>query len=406
MNPHSAVLELYSGTGAAGVGDRPSRMYETHVACQACHTGRSGPDGASSAASASRPTAHSAHAVPTVVSAGNVDCIHCHGTGYDGLLAEWQSAVGEQLDRLAPIVSELGGRLSTTPGHPAMEPFRQAQRNLQLVQLDGSRGAHNVAYALGALRAGAARIDEARKFLGIEDAPSASAGFPALSKDGCTDCHAGAGRPQTIWKGERTFPHQRHLAAGMECSECHSVAEHGRPAFARDQCASCHHQESDTRDANDCASCHAPQERLLRGVIEGFAEKPGAMSKMECSECHGEAPDVMRPTPNSCVVCHQPGYDQMHRDWQLQTAELAARTLRGEHRERAAGARSRRAGRKRRHAQLRFCQGAPGAGAARAQRSLRRSSTRAPVGMTTSPSPTTPYVGCLGVRTSRYVGTR
>lgn len=332
-NPHSAALALYAGTGAAGVEDRPSRMFETRVVCQACHTGRSGFKSTTSdgdVAGAGAPSVDLAHVrghanVPTVAIAGNVDCIHCHGTGYDGLLAEWQSAVTEQIDRLSPLVIELKGRLPAAPDSPATVTLREAERNLQLVRLDGSHGAHNVSYSLDALRAGADRIDAVRKLLGIADAPSASIGFPAQSRDGCTDCHAGAGRPETIWKGEHRFPHQRHLATGMECSACHSVAEHGRPAFPRDQCANCHHQESDTRDANDCASCHASQEQLLRGTVAGFAEKPGAMSKMECSECHGEAPDVMRPTPNSCVVCHKPGYDQMSRDWQQQTTELASR---------------------------------------------------------------------------------
>jgi nitrate/TMAO reductase-like tetraheme cytochrome c subunit len=332
VNPHSAALAVYAGTGAAGVDDKPSRMYQTRVACQSCHTGRSGFlatfDG--DAPDTSRPPITFQHGgahgnVPTVAVAGNVDCIHCHGTGYDGLLAEWQSAVKEQVDRLGPIVSELKQELQAAPDSPARAPLREAEQNLQLVQLDGSHGAHNVSYSLGALRAGADRIDAVRKLLGIADAPSASIGFPAHSKDGCTDCHAGAGRPETIWKGEHRFPHQRHLATGMECSACHSVVEHGRPAFPRDQCANCHHQESDTRDANDCASCHAPQEQLLRGTVAGFAEKPGAMSKMECSECHGEAPDIIRPTPNSCVVCHKPGYDQMSRDWQQQTTELSSR---------------------------------------------------------------------------------
>jgi hypothetical protein len=184
---------------------------------------------------------------------------------------------------------------------------------------------HNVGYALDALRASAARIDSARALLGLQGEPPASAGFPFQSKKGCTDCHAGAGRPASVWPGEKRFAHARHLEkAGLDCDACHSTKEHGQPAFPRSQCASCHHKEPESGEAPACASCHGAQEALLTGRIASFPEKPGTMSKMECSECHGEIPAVLRPKPSACVLCHKPGYDDTCKSWQKEIEDLLA----------------------------------------------------------------------------------
>jgi nitrate/TMAO reductase-like tetraheme cytochrome c subunit len=313
---HDAARQLYAGTGAVGVPDDPSRMFETRVVCAACHTGR--------ASRAVNAAARAHGAVSVVASAGNVDCIHCHGTSYDGMLSEWQAAVGEQLDRLGPLLREVEGRLGDGASPEAAAAVGEARRDFLLVSLDGSRGAHNVSYALDALAACAARIDGARGILGVADESSASSGFPFRSADGCSKCHAALGRPAAISRAEKVFPHQRHLASGLDCSACHSVLEHGRPAFPRDQCATCHHQEAPGRDVEDCASCHAAQEQMLRGTLAGPEPWAGPMSSMECSECHGEAPDVLRPAPQACVLCHQAGYDEKFLRWAGEIERLQA----------------------------------------------------------------------------------
>jgi len=314
---HDAARRMYAGTGAVGVPDDPSRMSKTRVVCEACHTGRAGrvvTAAARAHGGALTGPGHGAR-VSAVASAGNVDCIHCHGTGYDGMLAEWQGAVGEQIDRLGPMLAELEGRLSDGASPEAAKAIEEARHDYLLVALDGSRGAHNVTYALDCLRAAAGRMDSARALLGGDPGAVAAEGFPFRSADGCSSCHAGVGRPQTIAPAEAVFPHQRHLAAGLDCRSCHSVEDHGRPSFPRDQCASCHHQEAPGRDAEDCATCHAAQESMLRGNLAGFDAREGPMSKMECSECHGEVPDVLLPKPQACVLCHEEGYDRKFLEW-------------------------------------------------------------------------------------------
>lgn len=319
VNPHEANRLLYAGTGAAGAADRPSRMYVTRVVCEACHTGRSG--GAS---------AHEGRAA--VAPAGEVDCLHCHGTGYAGMLARWQEAVAGQLHRLRPLADDLRPALAGAGGQ-ARRLWQEAWRDLELVERDGSRGAHNVSYALDVLAAAAARLDEAGALLGFPPQPPAASGFPLRSRDGCTDsCHLGVERVESVpLAGGRVFPHGRHLlAAKRECSACHVAAAegqpgHGEPAFPRSECAACHHDPASGRGASDCESCHAAQAAMLAGTVPGFPETPGAMASMDCGECHGEAPGILRPTADSCVVCHGEGYDQKLRDWQAAAGELIRR---------------------------------------------------------------------------------
>jgi len=337
--PHGAASLLYAGTGAAGVADRPSRMFETGVACEACHTGRAAHLAARSAsARAGGGAAHGAMAGSAVAEAGNLDCVHCHGPGYDGMLGDWQACVGEELERLGPLLDELAAAL---PGgdaqHPARAPFLEARQNLDLVRRDGSRGAHNPTYAIEALAAGARRIDRAFELLGVERAAPVAAGVPRTSKDGCSSCHLGVGEADA---GGRAFPHRPHVAAaGLDCAACHSVEHHGAPAPGREDCSTCHHREREELDVADCAACHGVQDDLLRGELAALADPQAVMGELECSECHGDPPDVLVPGPQLCVLCHEDGYDAMHLAWRdTVAAELERLVPRLTELERAAGA--------------------------------------------------------------------
>lgn len=319
---HDAASKLYAGQGAIGVEASPSRMHQTRVTCDACHTGRS----SELASERGGDGHHGSHGGGLVAQAGNIDCVHCHGTAYDGMLAEWQGAVRAQLDRLGPALAALKSAVADSTSSEAQALMGEAERNYLLVSLDGSEGAHNVSYALDALRVAALRIEVARGVLGLTAEPVASSGFPAHSKDGCSACHAGTGLGADISRAERAFPHGEHLARGMDCDACHSVTEHGRPAFPRADCAGCHHRESETFDANDCARCHGAQNAMLRGTLALLtAPKPGTMGEMECSECHGEVPSIVRPKPQMCVLCHEAGYDELAGNWKREVEALVLR---------------------------------------------------------------------------------
>ncbi|NUP97590.1 MAG: hypothetical protein HUU28_15635, partial [Planctomycetaceae bacterium] len=209
---------------------------------------------------------------------------------------------------------------------PAAQLFRDAERNYLLVALDGSKGAHNVTYALDALRVAAERVDGARAALSLASETPVASGFPARTTEGCSECHAGTGGSASFSRAEQAFPHASHLAQGMDCSKCHSTTEHGKPAFPRSECATCHHQESEKFDVSECSNCHTAQDGMLRGSLAFLAEpKPGTMGEMDCYECHGEAPDIVKPKPQTCVLCHEAGYDKMFADWQAEIGKELAR---------------------------------------------------------------------------------
>ena len=320
VSSHDANRLVFSGTGAVGVEDRPSRMYETNVVCSSCHTGRSDyrdPD-----------AEHGSHgALSAVASAGPVDCIHCHGIGYDGMLEDWQSVIGGELDRLEPMEAALAEALAGGASEDTQRLHQEARQNLELIRMDGSRGVHNPLYSLDVLRAAAERLDEARALVDSESEPAAFAGLPHVSAEGCSECHLGVAS-QTIEVHGRPFSHSIHLArAELDCGACHSVEEHGAPAFARTECASCHHEEREDElfDAWDCSACHAQQESFLMGTLEGFEETLGGMEEKDCDSCHGEPPDLMIPKPKLCVLCHDESYEPMLAEWRAETDALAER---------------------------------------------------------------------------------
>jgi nitrate/TMAO reductase-like tetraheme cytochrome c subunit len=324
VDTHDANRLLFAGTGAVGVPDRPSRMYQTRVVCSACHTGRSG-------LRAPRDDApgDELHGVSheAVASAGEVDCIHCHGTGFYGMLVRWQGVVGDQLERLKPLLDEVGARLPDEPGGEARKLYAEARQDLRLVALDGSRGAHNVLYAVDVLRATAERLDAARARLEPGSEPVAVPGLPHVSEDGCSACHLGVER-DALTVHDRPFSHARHFERGLDCRDCHSLERHGAPAFPRESCAGCHHREPDdgSFDPSDCSACHKQQEAFFAGRVEGFEETLSGMEEeKDCDACHGEPPDIRIPQPKLCVLCHDETYAAKPDEWRTQTAELVQR---------------------------------------------------------------------------------
>ncbi len=309
---HDPGMAVLAGTGAIGVEDHPSRMTETMVDCLSCHTGHARSD---------REGAASLHHADGAA-AGEADCIHCHGTGYAGMLGRWQGVVGDQLGRLQPLLAQAG---AAAEDPQLAEDYRAAAHNLELIARDPSGGAHNPAYSVAVARDVAGRLDRLHAGLGLDSAGAASAGLPLRSADGCADsCHLGVEQFDQVPMADRLFPHRSHLLeAGLDCGQCHQTAEeqHGLPSFPRQDCASCHHQLPEEEDELDCASCHAVQAGMFAGEFEGFEPYPSPMPDLSCSDCHGEADELMRPDAEGCVMCHDEDYAEMYADWRDTTTE-------------------------------------------------------------------------------------
>ncbi|MCB9914665.1 MAG: cytochrome c3 family protein [Planctomycetes bacterium] len=334
VSPHDGARSLYSGTGAIGVPDEPSRMYLTRVVCEACHTGRSGyvHDGDVIPGSG-RGHANGGHAGASgaVAAAGEVDCIHCHGTGFEGMLGRWQGAVSAELERLEPALAELGTHLGEGADPEAQRLADEARWNLELVRVDGSLGVHNPDYALDVLAAAAERIQGAFRALETDAPASLAVAPPFRSEEGCSTCHLGIEEVATATDAGQPFSHASHVSRGLDCKQCHVLtapgeAGHGAPSFPRDDCMSCHHQENDLFDASDCTSCHSDQQAFVDAAFPGAdIEGHAVFQEKECTECHGEPPDLMVPGPKMCVLCHDENFESLLGAWQSSVGDQLAR---------------------------------------------------------------------------------
>ncbi len=305
---HDPGLAMWSGSGAEGVPDHRGRMQEIGLDCLSCHRKRSSA------------TTHPLDSKPS-----DADCIHCHGPSYAGMLPRWQETIAEQSERLQDLLDRTLREAASAPeAPPALRAdLAIARRNLERVQTDRSHGAHDPTYSVNVLRDVAARIDQVVSRLSGRESRRASEGLPVRSKDGCTSaCHLGIESLEWVpMEARRNFPHRRHLlAAGLDCSRCHQVDHHGQPAFPRQDCASCHHQPNEDGEL-DCSRCHPTQAAMLGGAVEGFEPFPSPMGDLECVDCHGEAPDILRPNGQGCVMCHEEDYAETLSEWQQSTRE-------------------------------------------------------------------------------------
>ncbi len=128
----------------------------------------------------------------------------------------------------------------------------------------------------------------------------------------------GRGGPQPI-----AFNHSKHIASGMDCTDCHAGArteEHATiPALA--VCAGCH----------ESALGKSAEEAKVRAYVAAGREIPWnpvthvpahvyfshrrhvALAKLECSVCHGSMEKLTSPPVrparvldmDTCIGCHQ-----------------------------------------------------------------------------------------------------
>jgi len=313
-NPHSPVQAFARGEGSAEGRGPEDRMHAVRVGCPACHTGRT------SGKAATPVAAGNPH--PGFPKAGNVDCVHCHGPSFDGMLGRWTAAVerhrGQLEELLAATDSAVRKAGTAEPG-----PLAAARKDLALLRGDPSHGAHNIRFTSGLLRRAAAGLDAARTTLsGSPPSRPALSAFPPPSEAGCAlACHAGIETEETVPLDGGRFPHRKHLIeARLECTRCHDARDHGKPAFPRTECASCHHRE-ETAAEKTCSDCHPLQAAMNEGALEDFPGEPGLMAGLDCSDCHGEAPDVVRPDAESCLMCHEEGYDEQFSEWRQATRD-------------------------------------------------------------------------------------
>lgn len=307
---HGVAEAFYRGVGGRAVPATPNPMYLTHIGCSGCHTHFGPKDDDAKAA----------------VKAKEVACLSCHGTSYEGLLGRWQKAFGPAADAVAADVEGALAAAQKAGGDAAalLRPLEDAKHDASLVVADRSRGAHNPWFARKLLESSFKASQWAWRKL---DLSRPAAEFPLGPKfptrlECALVCHLGIEERKIGVAGTR-FDHSAHVARGArECDACHSAAIHGRTIVGAADCVTCHHGPQ--APPRDCVSCHADQDRFLRGIGPDGEQGVQMMAKVACTECHGDAnrtpgdPSV-RPVRESvqknCDRCHGDKYATMVADW-------------------------------------------------------------------------------------------
>ncbi|MBM4034240.1 MAG: hypothetical protein FJ291_21030 [Planctomycetes bacterium] len=141
---HDYTAQLYRGTGARGVKDKPSAMWAAKVQCIACHQFPGGIPG---------------HAPRATYEAGEKACVECHGKDVEGMLASWREDVAKALKKAADDLAKATATVQARPSPQAEQLLADARHNLELVQY--GRGVHNLDYAVAVLRAVSANAAKA-----------------------------------------------------------------------------------------------------------------------------------------------------------------------------------------------------------------------------------------------------
>lgn len=120
------------------------------------------------------------------------------------------------------------------------------------------------------------------------------------AKETCGQCHSDPEKP--LPSARRTsvaqrFPHEAHLAQGMECGACHAIDAAGEAHLpAKAACRTCHATAS---GGSDCAVCHAGSEPLRPASHTpswvSFHGVEARVDQASCGNCH---------TQSECQDCH------------------------------------------------------------------------------------------------------
>jgi hypothetical protein len=195
----------------------------------------------------------------------------------------------------------------------AIKMIEDAEHNYNLVK--NSKPIHNIKYSDELLGASHQFVEEGLKKIGSTYTPPQLSRSSDVIPSQCANCHTGI-ETRKVYSFGQLFDHERHLvSAKIECKSCHSnIGKHGQLSITKENCMSCHHQKP------NCESCHQLQSDLYYGKADYLGiDEPNIMAEAEldCTGCHSEGDEIVRPTPEKCVECHDEGYDAMEIEWKM-----------------------------------------------------------------------------------------
>jgi hypothetical protein len=303
---HSSQVDLYTGQNGFEVEKTPSVMFLNGINCRGCHIFH-----------------ETDKRDVTTFKAGQSSCEGCHGTGYDKLIKQWETAAISRLATINTIYKNVLLQISSTKSErkaEAQKLLEEAYHNIRIVEV--GKSVHNVQFADKLLIASYNIMKKALTVIG------SSANLPEFKSSAefipneCYSCHSGI-QEISVKKFDMKFSHNQHIVTNrIPCSKCHSNArKHGELVVTKDNCNSCHHAKVNSND--ECQKCHQLQNQIYNG---NYLNKtlPDIMKSggVGCIDCHSDAVKIVKPTTQICLKCHDNSYPGMAGDWKKDVSKL------------------------------------------------------------------------------------
>ena len=310
--PHNFSRDIFMGIGAKGVAPYPSIMFKAQVGCDGCH----------------RESVHQTLGSGEVSSATAEACVMCHGKGFDNMLHEWRETIDLYLDRVAPLHRRASAAYRSA-GASAKERVRKAmeEADYNVDFLARGHGEHNLVYTKLILIQVQEDLNDVLRGLRPSWRDETPLVFTESDLRGnCTmACHANLRKAKIVSFEGLELTHNDHVYKhNLSCTYCHDNSEvHGKVKLKRENCLGCHH----TQENRECTDCHHLQKRMIGGIARfGVAEEPAIMADVDCSDCHTvlHGGNNRAATLQTCVDCHEEGYDEFVADWQDETRSRLA----------------------------------------------------------------------------------
>lgn len=305
QNFHDVQVNLFTGTGGIGTEEQPSTMFESGLNCRGCHILKESNGGMTMGG--------------TTLQASGVVCTPCHDPGYDKILDGWKRRNSERVNQIQSVALRVGTAVRGISGVKRSEAdslVNAARHNMAMVDL--GHGIHNIPFSESLLGTAYGQLSKAADLAGGVRLPVFEFGLPKHGAE-CMNCHYGV-ETMVVQRQNQSFPHAEHvLKQKLACTKCHSnEVKHGELILTQAACNECHHKPTDGNPPV-CSSCHSLQSTIYSGdKVWGTEAFPDAMFEggLSCQDCHIDAAGgVIRPKGETCVACHEPGYDKILEGW-------------------------------------------------------------------------------------------
>lgn len=315
-NIHVPEEKVFKGEYGGLVESSPSIKFSEGMTCKACHIYEKKLRDGTEVSIAKKET-----------------CVRCHNPGFSNLYLEWEEAgenrikrINNAIAKLAPAVEKLD---DPKKKQEASEFIETARKSTELVAY--GHHVHNPEFSKRVLAEAAEALEKTAVAVGEQEAVAEVTRSFIKYDIRCLDCHVYI-EEKEVTAFEINFSHRRHTVdSGVKCTECHQISDkydgvpHGK--VTRESLQSylkCHHTLEKAKET--CGNCHETQKSVFGGKVPWSEEEMSSVmheAEIGCMGCHfNDDKNIIKPTKDICLRCHDEGYDKILEDWQSETTAL------------------------------------------------------------------------------------